>query len=117
MDTSNPAATTAQGYLDGTAIWRTDLYTGRGTLMTLKESIRLNESNGVKHTPELKAGNPQRINAVFGSQAMYAQRMIDELKAAGVDPRDVWAQSFNKDDVLYWDSERTEIRQAGGLSR
>ncbi len=20
----------------------------------------------------------------------------------GVDPKDVWAQSFNKDDVLYW---------------
>src|SRR5215470_10096552 len=25
-----------------------------------------------------------------------------ELKAAGVRPRDVFAQSFNKDDILYW---------------
>lgn len=102
MDASNPAATTAEGYLGGTPSWRTDLYTGRGTLMTLKESIQLNEKNGVKHTPELKAGDPGRIKAVFGSQEKYAQRMIDELKAAGVDPKDVWAQSFNKHDILYW---------------
>ncbi|HKQ26008.1 MAG TPA: glycerophosphodiester phosphodiesterase family protein [Burkholderiales bacterium] len=102
MDASNPAATTPEGYLGGTASWRTDLYTGRGTLMTLKESIELNEQNGVKHTPELKEGDPQRIKAVFGSQAKYAQKMIDELKAARVNPKDVWVQSFNKDDVLYW---------------
>ena len=34
-----PRATTPQGYLGGTASWRTDLYTGRGTLMTLRESV------------------------------------------------------------------------------
>jgi glycerophosphoryl diester phosphodiesterase len=102
MDASNPNATTAEGFLGGTAPWRTDLYTGRGTLLTLKESIELNEQLGVKHTPELKEGDPARINAVFGSQANYAQKMIDELKAADVDPKDVWPQSFNKNDVLYW---------------
>jgi len=36
------------------------------------------------------------------TQEMYAQKMIDELKAADVRPRDVFAQSFNIDDVLYW---------------
>ena len=102
MDASNPAATTPEGYLGGTASWRTDLYTGRGTLVTLRESIQINREMGVKHTPELKAGDPARVNAVFGSQAKYAQKMIDEFKAAGVNPKDVWAQSFNKDDVLYW---------------
>lgn len=102
MDASNPGATTAAGYLGGTPSWRTDLYTGRGTLMTLKESIRLNEKNGVKHTPELKSGDPDRINTVFGGQANYAQKMIDEFKAAGVNPRDVFAQSFNPDDIVYW---------------
>jgi glycerophosphoryl diester phosphodiesterase len=102
MDASNPAATTAAGYLGGTASFRTDLYNSRGTLLTLKESIALNRSLGVKHTPELKAGNPARVNQVFGSQANYAQAMIDEFKHARVDPRDVWAQSFNVDDVLYW---------------
>jgi glycerophosphoryl diester phosphodiesterase len=102
MDASNPAATTAQGFLGGTASFRTDLYNSRGTLLTLRESIALNRKLGVKHTPELKEGDPQRIMTVFGGQENYAQRMIDEFKAAGVDPRDVFAQSFNKNDVLYW---------------
>jgi len=102
MDSSVPSATTAQGYLGGTPSWRTDLYTGRGTLMTLRESIALNEKNGVKHTPELKGGDPARINQIFGSQAKYAQEMIDVLRDAGVDPRNVFLQSFDKDDILYW---------------
>ena len=102
MDASAPAATTAAGYLGGTATWRTDLYNSRGTLLTLKESIALNKRLGVGHTPELKSGNPARVNAVFGSQAKYAQALIDEFKRAGVNPRDVWPQSFNLDDVLYW---------------
>jgi len=102
MDASNPNGLTAADYLGGTPSWRTDLYTGRGTLMTLKESIELNETNGVKHTPELKAGDPARIKATFGGQEQYAQKMIDELKAAGVNPKDVCAQSFNPDDVVYW---------------
>jgi glycerophosphoryl diester phosphodiesterase len=102
MDASNPAATTAAGYLGGTASWRTDLYTGRGNLMTLKESIRLNKKLGVKHTPELKSGDPARIAQVFGGQAAYAQAMIDTLVAEGVEPKDVWLQSFDLNDVLYW---------------
>jgi len=102
MDTSNPAATTAAGYLGGTAAWRTDLYNSRGTLLTLKESIALNKKLGVGHTPELKAGNAARVNQVFGSQAKYAQAMIDEFKRAGVNPKDVWPQSFNLDDVIHW---------------
>src|SRR6266705_2126053 len=28
--------------------------------------------------------------------------MIDDYKAASISPRIVWAQSFNKDDILYW---------------
>lgn len=96
------SAVTPEEFLGGTPSWRTDLYTGRGTLMTLRESIALNKQNGVKHTPELKAGDPGRIRKVFGSQAAYAQRMIDVLKEEGVDPQDVWAQSFNLDDILYW---------------
>jgi glycerophosphoryl diester phosphodiesterase len=113
MDASVPGATTAEGYLGGTPSWRTDLYTGRGTLMTLRESVALNERNGVKHTPELKGGDPARIAAIFGGQAQYAQKLIDELRAAHVDPRDVFLQSFNPDDVLYWVRNAPEFgRQA-----
>ncbi len=102
MDASNPSATTAKGYLGGTASFRTDLYNSRGTLLTLKESIALNKKLGVKHTPELKSGNPARLQTVFGGQEGYAQKMIDTFKAAGVNPKDVYAQSFDVRDVLYW---------------
>lgn len=103
MDAANPAATTAEGYLGGTASWRTDAYTGHATLMTLAESIALNKRMGVKHTPELKGATHQdRVDAVFGSQAQYAQKFIDVLKENGVAAKDVWPQSFNLDDVHYW---------------
>lgn len=102
MDASNPNAANAAGFLGGTAAWRTDLYTGRGTLLTLRESIALNKRLGVKHTPELKSGNPARIEQVFGSQAAYAQKLIDELRRGGVKPKDAWPQSFDLRDVLHW---------------
>ena len=104
MDASNPAATTAEGYLGGTPNWRTDLYTGRpaGNVVTLKEHIQLVKQWGISQTPELKAGDPVRIKSIFGSQSAYAQKLIDTYREAHVDPRKVYLQSFNADDVLYW---------------
>jgi glycerophosphoryl diester phosphodiesterase len=104
MDASNAKATTAEGYLGGTATWRTDLYTGRpaGNVVTLKEHIELIKQWGVMQTPELKGGDAARIQAIFGGQAQYAQKMIDTYKAAGVEPRKVYAQSFDVNDILYW---------------
>ena len=105
MDASNPNATTPEAFQGGTANWRTDLYSTGGTLLTHKESIELLRKLGSKYTPELKGPNRSanlQVESVFGSQAAYAQAMIDDYIAAGISPRKVWAQSFNKDDVLYW---------------
>ncbi len=102
MDAADPAAPSLAGYMNATAPWRTDLYTGRGTLLTLRESIELNRKLGVKHTPELKGGNAAQIAAVFGGQIQYAKSLTDALADADVQPRDVWPQSFNVEDVLYW---------------
>ena len=102
MDASDPSAITAEGYLGGTANWRTDLYSTCGTVLSHKESIDLFKRLRVKMTPELKAGNDGDVNAVFGSQEAYAQAMIDDYKAANINPRDVYAQSFNPDDILNW---------------
>lgn len=105
MDASVPSAKTAAEYQGGTANWRTDLYSTGGTLLTHKESIQLLNSLRSDFTPELKAGNPKaklQVAQVFGSQAKYAQAMINDYKAARISPRRVWAQSFNKEDVLYW---------------
>ena len=71
--------------------------------MTHAESIQLIAGSPGKFTPELKyPNNPDRVIAIFGSQANYAQKMIDEYKDAGIHPNDVWAQSFNVGDILYW---------------
>jgi len=103
MDAFNPRARTVAEYMAGTANWRTDLYSGptSGTLMTHRESIELFKRLGVKMTPELKFPSVAMPFEGF-SQAAFAQKMIDEYKAAGVSPRKVWPQSFNKPDVLYW---------------
>jgi glycerophosphoryl diester phosphodiesterase len=90
----------------------------------LRESIELNQKLGVKHTPELKesvvdpATGKKRIEEVFKNpttrtpQQNYAQAFADTLAAAGVKPRDVWPQSFNVEDVLYWVKNTRYGRQA-----
>ena len=103
MDAFNPAAQTPAQYLGGTPDFRTNVYAGptSGHLLTFAESIALFKQLGVKMTPELKSPSVTMPFDGF-SQEMYAQKLIDELKAAGVRPRDVFAQSFDKADVLYW---------------
>lgn len=101
MDSADKTAQTVDDYLKGTADWRTELYGHTGTLMTHAESIALFKDLGVKFTPELKA--PKVAMPFDGfSQADYAQKLIDDYKAAGIPAEDVFAQSFNLDDVLYW---------------
>ncbi len=102
MDAFNPKATTVAQYLDGTSNYRTDLYSTRGTLMTHKESIELFKKLGVKFTPELKAPSVEMPYEGEYTQEDYAQAMINDYLEAGVDPKDVWPQSFNLDDVRYW---------------
>jgi len=102
MDAANKNGTTVAEYLDGTPNWRTDLYTAHGTLMTHAESIDLFTKLGVKMTPELKSASvPMPFDGDF-TQEKYAQAMINEYKEAGVAPENVFPQSFNLADVLYW---------------
>ncbi len=109
MDAANSSATTVEDYMDGTAGWRTDLYAADGgELMTHAESIALFKSLGAKFTPELKSPAVEMPHEGF-TQEDYAQKMIDEYKSAGVPASDVWAQSFNLDDVLYWIKNEPEF--------
>ncbi len=102
MDAFDPKATTVAEYVGGTAEWRTDLYTSRGTVMTHAESIQLFKKLGVKMTPELKKPSVQMPYEGDYTQQQYAQQMINEYKSANVDPRDVFTQSFNLYDMQYW---------------
>ena len=114
MDSFNQRALTPEEYQGGVPSFRTDFQAGptSGHLLTHRESIELLKKLGVKMTPELKAPSVTMPFNGFTQQA-YAQKMIDEYKAAGVAPRNVFPQSFNLDDVLYWvDHEPAFGRQA-----
>lgn len=101
MDASDSRATAVEEYLGGTPDFRTDLYTAGGTLLTHAESIELFRRLGRKMTPELKSPQvPMPFNGF--TREDYAQKLIDEYREASVPAEDVWAQSFNLDDVLYW---------------
>lgn len=102
MDAADPEATTVAAYMNATPRWRTDLYAGTGTLMSHKEYIAIVKGMGRKFTPELKA--PQVAMPFQGSytQDMYAQQMIDEYRLAGIPASDVFPQSFQLRDILYW---------------
>lgn len=112
MDAFNPRAVTPAEFLGGTAGWRTDLYASSGTLMTHRESIALFMQLGVKMIPELK--RPVVAMPFDGlTQQALAQKLIDEYRQAGVSPRRVWPQSFDKVDVAYWVANEPEFgRQA-----
>ena len=103
MDEFNRAAQTPAEFLGGTPPFRTDLYAGptSGTLLTHRESIELFKGLGVMMTPELKSASVTMPFNGF-TQEMYAQKLIDEYRQAGVPAHKVWAQSFDKRDVLYW---------------
>jgi glycerophosphoryl diester phosphodiesterase len=102
-DQFDPRAKTVAEFVRGadTAPGRDDSYPTRGTLLTHAESIALFKQLGVDMTPELKS--PVVAMPFDGlGQRDFAQRMIDDYKAAEVAPARVWPQSFNLEDVLYW---------------
>jgi glycerophosphoryl diester phosphodiesterase len=102
MDGFNPDAVTAADYQNGTPRWRTDLYAASGTLMTHDESIALIKSLGAKFTPELKA--PEVAMPFDGdySREKYATQMLQAYKTAGIPPENVFPQSFDLADILFW---------------
>ena len=102
MDNFNPKALTAAEYMNGTSSYRTELYSQCGTVLSHKESISLFKSFNVKMAPELKSPSVDMPYEGSYTQEQYAQQMIDEYKAAGVPATQVFAQSFNLNDVVYW---------------
>ena len=102
MDAADPEATNLAGYMNATPRWRTDLYATTGTLMSHREYVALVKSLGRKFTPELKAPQVPMPFAGDYTQDRYAQALIDDYKAAGIPAADVFPQSFQLRDILYW---------------
>jgi glycerophosphoryl diester phosphodiesterase len=44
------------------------------------------------------------------------KKMLDEYKAMGVPPENVFAQSFHEADILYWVKNEPGVCQAGRFS-
>lgn len=110
MDSYDAEARTAEEYQGGVEPWRTTLYVNGAHLLTHADSITLFDELGADFTPELKAPAVEMPYEGF-SQEDYAQKLIDEYKAAGIEPSRVWPQSFQLDDVLYWIENEPEFGQ------
>lgn len=101
MDSADKTALTAEAYQGGVPPWRTQLYSEKAALMTHADSIKLFKSLGTKFTPELKSAAVEMPHNGF-TQGDYAQKLVDEYIAADVPASDVFAQSFNIEDIYYW---------------
>ena len=109
MDGFNKNAKDIQSYMAGTPPWRTELYSeAGGTLLTHQESIALFKQFGGKFTPELKEAVVPMPYLGF-TQEQYAQALINDYKKAGISPKDVFPQSFNLNDVIYWIQNEPEF--------
>jgi glycerophosphoryl diester phosphodiesterase len=114
IDELDPAAQTVERFVAPSRPPRPDLgpRLERGTLLTHAESIALFKRLGVRMTPELKEAS---VALPWGgvTREQLAQKLIDEYRAAGVAPSDVWPQSFDLRDVEYWIRREPEFgRQA-----
>ena len=111
-DAFDATATTVAQYMSADSAAQGDRE-AFGTLLSHAQSIELFRRLGVKFAPELKAAQvPMPYRGEF-TQERYAQQLIEEYERARIRPRDVFAQSFNLDDILYWlAKERAFGRQA-----
>ncbi len=73
-----------------------------GTLMTHAQSIKLINALDRKFTPELKRPMVDMPFAPGFTQAAYADKLLAEYRAAGIDPTRVFPQSFNPEDIWHW---------------
>merc|ERR1711920_183658 len=99
MDGKDSSATTVEEYMAGTASWRTDLYSTCGTVVSHKESIALIKANNRKFTPELKT---YEAGPGMPSYDAIRAKVANEYVEMGVPAEDVWLQSFNEPDIIYW---------------
>ncbi|MCU1276599.1 MAG: hypothetical protein JWM53_145 [bacterium] len=103
MDGFNSKAKTPLEYVaSGVPSFRTELYATCGTVLSHDDYIELVDHLGRNFTPELKeALVPMPFQGTY-TQEQYAQQMIDAYHAHGINPRRVYAQSFNYNDILFW---------------
>jgi glycerophosphoryl diester phosphodiesterase len=116
VDAFHAAAQTVEEFVAPRRAPRPDLGPGveRGALLTHAESIALFQRLRVRMTPELKAPS---VDLPFNglTREQFAQKLIDEYRAAGVPPSDVFPQSFDRRDVEYWTLHEPEFGEQAVL--
>lgn len=108
MDSRDKTAKTAAAFQGGVAPWRSTMFTQGAMTLTHAESIQVFRSLGTKFTPELKTPVVDMPHNGL-SRAEYAQKLVDEYKAANIPASDVWLQSFDLDDIKYWIANEPEF--------
>lgn len=102
VDSGNKDAATLEAYYSLADTPRAELESLRGTLITHRESIDLFKTLDVKMIPELKKPQVEMPFQGDYSREHYAQAIVDEYLDAGINPADVFLQSFDLSDVEYW---------------
>jgi len=116
VDAFEPAAQTVEEFVAPRRAPRPDLGPGLlfGTLLSHAESIEIFKRLGVRMTPELKEATV-RLPFNGATHERLAQRLIDEYRAAGVSPSNVFPQSFQRRDVEYWIEHEPEYGERAVL--
>ena len=110
-DRSNPSAQTLQEFLLPLKSPVVANPLACGTVMTHAESVELIDELGKNFTPELKRPQVPMPFAPGFTQAAYADKLIAEYKAAGIDPSRVYPQSFNARDIWHWMQSHPEFAE------
>lgn len=112
-DGANTLAASLDEFLEGTPGWTGDADRDYGELLSHQDSIKLFDSLGVAMAPELKVAQVAMPYEGDYTQANYAAQMLNDYVNAGIEPNRVFAQSFNLDDLRFWQQDFPEYaRQA-----
>lgn len=91
------------GRIGSTPDWRTNMFSySCAEPMSLKEQIALVDSYGLNFTAEAKTPEIEMPFQGNYTQEIFVQQIVDTFNEAGVDPSQVWLQSFLPDDIFYW---------------
>ena len=110
-DRSNPSAQTLQEFLLPLKSPVVANPLACGTVMTHAESVELIDELGKNFSPELKRPQVPMPFAPGFTQAAYADKLIAEYKAVGIDPSRVYPQSFNARDIWHWMQSHPEFAE------
>ncbi|MEM7360597.1 MAG: glycerophosphodiester phosphodiesterase family protein [Pseudomonadota bacterium] len=118
MDKVNPQATSIEEYLQVSAAEVPQPVLLAGRLITHRESIQLFKKLKVNFIPELKGASvPMPYEGEY-SQADYARQLVEDYIAAGIAPEQVWLQSFDLQDLIFWNKHYPDFaKQAILLDR